>query len=444
MQELGKGQKIKLEHLDFIKVSMSIESKVTIDISCFGVDAQDKLSDDRYFVFYNQKSSPNREIVSNPQFGDNETFDIKLKSLPSTIAKLVFTATIDGEGDFSTIGNSHIRIFDNKQEIYRFSFNGSFFEKEKAIIISEIYIKDNIWRLGCVAQGFNGGLSALLKNFGGEEVKEEIKETPRQVEKIKLDKKVQLEKRVKEEAPQLVNLTKSLIVSLEKKNLFDITAKVALVLDASGSMYGQYQRGDVQLIVDKVMPIALCFDDDGEIEVWAFAKDQKRLNSVTTKNISNYVNKEWGGWGNWMNKLHASINNEPVVMRDIFKTYKDSDTPAFVIFISDGGVGYNDQIEQILIESSKYPIFWQFIGIGGSNYGILQKLDDLKGRYVDNCNFFSLDHIKSITDEKLYELLLNEFPIWLKDSKVQAMLQKTSSSTNGSTNKSFFGSIFGN
>jgi stress response protein SCP2 len=443
MQELGKGQKIKLERLDFVKVGLSIVSKATIDISCFGVDTHDKLSDDRYFVFYNQKSSPNREIVSNPQFGDNETFEINLKSLPSTIAKLVFTATIDGEGDFSTIGNSYIRIFDNKQEVYRFSFNGSFFEKEKAIIISEIYIKDNIWRLGCVAQGFNGGLSALLKNFGGEEAKEEIKETPKQVEKIKLDKKVQLEKRVKEEAPQLVNLTKSLIVSLEKKNLFDIIAKVALVLDASGSMYGQYQRGDVQLIVDRVMPIALCFDDDGEIEAWAFAEDQKRFNSVTTKNISNYVNKEWGGWDNWMSKLNASINNEPVVMRDIFKTYNDSDTPVFVIFISDGGVGYNDQIEQILIESSRYPIFWQFIGIGGSNYGILQKLDDLKGRYVDNCNFFSLDHIKSITDEKLYELLLNEFPIWLKDSKVQAMLSKTSSSITASTNKSFFGSIFG-
>jgi len=440
MQELGKGQKIKLERLDFVKVGLSIVSKATIDISCFGVDTHDKLSDDRYFVFYNQKSSPNREIVSNPQFGDNETFEINLKSLPSTIAKLVFTATIDGEGDFSTIGNSYIRIFDNKQEVYRFSFNGSFFEKEKAIIISEIYIKDNIWRLGCVAQGFNGGLGALLKNFGGEEVKEEIKETPKQVEKIKLDKKVQLEKRVKEEAPQLVNLTKSLIVSLEKKNLFDITAKVALVLDASGSMYEQYQRGDVQLIVDRVMPIALCFDDDGEIEVWAFDEKKKRLNPVTTKNIKDYINRESGGWSKWG---LGGGTNEPVVMRDIFKTYKDSNTPAFVIFISDGCSGDDRGMEQILKESSKYPIFWQFIGIGGSNYGVLQKLDDLSGRYVDNCNFFSLDHIRSVTDEKLYDLLLNEFPVWLKDSKVQAMLSKTSSSITASTNKSFFGSIFG-
>jgi tellurite resistance protein TerA len=186
--------KVKLENLDFVKVSISINTKANIDIACFGVDNKDKLNDDRYFVFYNQKSSPNREIISNPQFGDNETFDIKLKSLPSNITKLVFTATIDGEGDFSIIQNSYIRVFDNTQEIYRFNFDGSFFVKERAIIISEIYIKDNIWRLGCVAQGFNGGLSALLKNFGGEEIKEEINETPKQEDKIKLEK-ITLEKK---------------------------------------------------------------------------------------------------------------------------------------------------------------------------------------------------------------------------------------------------------
>ena len=219
--------------------------------------------------------------------------------MPNFINKLVFVATIDGNGEFSKIRNSYLKLFDvglilNK-ELYKFNFSGSTFDKEKAIIIAEIYKKDNIWRLNNVGQGFNGGLSALLKHFGGEEKNEtssQAQTTNKSSKTVSLDKKVMLEKRVEKEAPQLVNLTKSFIVSLEKKaDLKDITVRVALVLDISGSMTGQYRRGDVQLVVDKVMPIALYFDDNGEIETWAFACKSKRLSSVQTSNILNYIKR---------------------------------------------------------------------------------------------------------------------------------------------------------
>ena len=49
-----------------------------------------------------------------------------------------------------------------------YQFSGADFSAEKAIIISEIYLK-TVWRVAAVGQGFNGGLSALLKHFGGEE-----------------------------------------------------------------------------------------------------------------------------------------------------------------------------------------------------------------------------------------------------------------------------------
>ena len=69
------------------------------------------------------------------------------------------------------------------------------------------------------------------------------------------------------------------------------------------------------------------------------------------------------------------------------------------------------------------PIFWQFVGIGGRNYGVLEKLDDMTGRIVDNCNFFALDRITSISDERLYELLLEEFPSWLNEAKVKGVIR---------------------
>ena len=71
---------------------------------------------------------------------------------------------------------------------------------------------------------------------------------------------------------------------------------------------------------------------------------------------------------------------------------------------------------------AKYPIFWQFVGIGGSSYGILECLDTMSGRTVDNCNFFSLDDIKKISDAELYDRLLNEFPDWLRAAKAKGII----------------------
>ena len=79
-------------------------------------------------------------------------------------------------------------------------------------------------------------------------------------------------------------------------------------------------------------------------------------------------------------------------------------------------------MQDILTQASSLPIFWQFVGIGGRNYGVLEKLDDMQGRVVDNCNFFALDKVDGISDERLYELLLEEFPLWLNDIKRKNLL----------------------
>jgi hypothetical protein len=43
-------------------------------------------------------------------------------------------------------------------------------------------------------------------------------------------------------------------------------------------------------------------------------------------------------------------------------------------------------------------------------------------RLVDNANFFHLDRIEEVTDEQLYDQLLNEFPQWLKAAKAKRIL----------------------
>lgn len=118
-------------------------------------------------------------------------------------------------------------------------------------------------------------------------------------------------------------------------------------------------------------------------------------------------------------------NDEPVVIKEIIKYYKKSKSslPAYVVFISDGGVGSDDEIEELLRESASLPIFWQFVGIGGSDYGILENLDTMMGRVVDNCNFFALDDLHQISEQELYDRLLEEFPQWLTAAKAKRIIR---------------------
>lgn len=174
MQNLTRGQKLKLSDLTpstFFGVGLQTNAPgLVFDISCFGVDENNKLSDDRYFVFYNQKASPEGALRQmGPQGGDTETFAVNLAQLPAHIRRLVFAITIDGNGTMSQLQNGHVRIVVAGQEIARFAFAGRDFSTEKAIIAAEIYFKD-VWRIAAVGQGFAGGLSALLKHYGGEEV----------------------------------------------------------------------------------------------------------------------------------------------------------------------------------------------------------------------------------------------------------------------------------
>ncbi|MGK5549969.1 TerD family protein, partial [Streptomyces sp. URMC 127] len=57
-------------------------------------------------------------------------------------------------------------------EVARYSFTGTEFSTERAVMLGDVYLKD-VWRFAAVGQGFDGGLEALLRNFGGEVLEEE-------------------------------------------------------------------------------------------------------------------------------------------------------------------------------------------------------------------------------------------------------------------------------
>ncbi|MFI6660465.1 TerD family protein [Streptomyces sp. NPDC050523] len=181
-REFQRGHKARISDLTagtdlYVGVQISGPG-LTFDISCFGLDADERLSDDRYFVFFNQPKSPEESIqLLGAQAGDTESFRVTLDRIPAQIQKLSFTATLDGAGQMSQIAPGHIRIVAGGEEVARYSFNGSEFSTERAVMLGDFYLKD-VWRFAAVGQGFDGGLDALLKNFGGEVAEEEQPAAP--------------------------------------------------------------------------------------------------------------------------------------------------------------------------------------------------------------------------------------------------------------------------
>ncbi|MFD5147710.1 TerD family protein [Streptomyces sp. NPDC058401] len=176
-REFQRGHKAKISDLTAgtdLYVGVQIAGPgLAIDISCFGLDADEQLSDDRYFVFFNQPKSPEESIQQlGTQAGDTESFRVTLDRIPANIHKLSFAASIDGAGQMSQIGPGYIRVVAGGEEVVRYSFSGSEFSTERALMIGDFYLKD-VWRFAAVGQGFDGGLAALLQNFGGEVAEEE-------------------------------------------------------------------------------------------------------------------------------------------------------------------------------------------------------------------------------------------------------------------------------
>jgi stress response protein SCP2 len=406
-----KGQKVdvtKDRSLNEIDVFLGWSSKnkeMGLDCAAFLLSDLDLCKKEEHFIFYGNPFSPGSVVThSTINQSDNEKITIALPKLQDDVKKIAFSLTVyEGEKlghQFGQVANMYIRIVDrsNSQELLRYEF-GSDLSRETAIVVAELYLYKGEWRFNAIGSGFFGGLAALCKNYGLD-VEDEALQTD--------DSNLSPRKKIVQAA-------------FEEKKLNGVIARVGLVLDISGSMRNLYSDGTVQGVVDRILAVASKFDDNQTLDVWIYDNEFSRLPSVKENEIENYVMKHI------MNNdtVHKfGRNNEPLVMEDVICKYTKEEPsihPAFIVFINDGGVV--KPTKKVIIDSSTLPIFWQFVGIGSSDFELLRKLDEMEGRFVDNANFFHLDDIAAISDELLYDDLLNEFPDWLKAAKNKGVLQ---------------------
>lgn len=461
---LQRGMREKIaNHIDpkaGFCIEMAVVGPAVYDFSCFGIDQSGRLSDDRYMIFYNQTASPADEITLALD-NNSAKFSVDLSKLPPAIDRLVFTASIDGNGTMGEItAHRFVLVQDNTPRI-SMELSGSDFRQEKAVISVEIYRKGE-WRIAATANGFNGGLSALLAAYGGTEIFSEpavqnpvnaapsgpqpvpaVPDRPapapapcapedtergltqKIMGKISLSKdKVNLEKHV-------VSLSKC-VVSLSKEsgvNLGSASAKVVVVLDYSGSMSRLYTNGTVQHTIDRLVPLGLTFDDNGSIDVYLFQNDYRKMADLSLSNYEDYVRNVIAvsgysmGGTNYAPVLSAIIEGGVRYQGGFWRIGRmpqrtaaivDDAEPTFILFITDGENADRNETDRIILKSSDMNVFIQFIGIGNYRFKYLQQLDDMPGRKRDNTGFSRMKDLEKADDNELYMNVLRQFSLWLR------------------------------
>jgi stress response protein SCP2 len=445
---ISKGANAPLQSGPF-KAVVSFGSRpsgLDVDVSAYLLRSDGQTRGDGDMVFYNQPSSPDGAVGFDQA---SSTFSIDTAALASDVEKIAFCVVVDG-GSADALGWIAI---DAGGVSFRHETAG---QPEAAIIVAEAYLRAGQWKLRAVGQGFAGGLEPLARSFGIE-VDQDDEEAPATTgfatiapaDSPRTSTSDPFVVAAPESAPRTsaqnpfvaeppkptgVNLSKvdlrkhKVGVSLAKKGVADVKADVLLVIDASGSMDALYRNGTVQETAERMVPVALKLDDDGLLDTWYYATGCAQMEPLDERSMIGFVARTLpkpnapvkGTKGAGMFNRPTSIgygNNEPVVMEAILRQNSGRrPRPLLVLFVTDGGIdeSTSDVIKDILRRSSNLPVFWQFIGVGNANYGVLRSLDTIEERTVDNAGFFAVDDLARITDDELYDRMLSEFPDWLK------------------------------
>lgn len=247
-----------------------------------------------------------------------------------------------------------------------------------------------------------------------------------------------------------------LTLSLEKKGILSIRARVATAYDRSGSMDPLYENGVMQEYTNRMIPLGMRFDDNATIDNWAFHNDVFPLGPITVDNVATFVKdeiepitsrgtsfapvlrsitehyfgtpekpvptrpatpavtKKKGFFASLFGsktvepEITPSVAPEPVSVPNA----PEVEDPVYLIFQTDGVNDDKQATDKLLGYLESKDIYIQFVGIGDvSQFEFIQKMGD---KY-NNVGFMHVADLAKTSDGALYDMLINdEFKSFLK------------------------------
>jgi tellurite resistance protein TerA len=160
MSDITKGGNAPLPSSS-ATLEIGIPAGSSIDVTALQLYANGKVRGDGDMCFFNQTEIGGGAIRLSPSAAI-QRFEIDTARIGTEVEKIVITAAIES-GSFSNIAGITVNIVGGPRLVVDTAGRS-----EAALILCEIYRRNNEWKIRNVSQGFNGGLQALAEHFGVE------------------------------------------------------------------------------------------------------------------------------------------------------------------------------------------------------------------------------------------------------------------------------------
>ena len=183
---LSKGGNISLTKesrgLSTIHVNVGWEVKsrdgsaFLVQIACFLLGQDGRIQEDTDWIFFDHPECMDGAVSYGKKrerdLRDKESITMCFAQIPQRIHHLSVTANIyearERKQTFGDVRAVFVRVLnaDTNEEIVRYELEEDPSSLCTALILAEIYRKDNEWKFKAVGQGFKDGLKPLVESFG--------------------------------------------------------------------------------------------------------------------------------------------------------------------------------------------------------------------------------------------------------------------------------------
>jgi Mg-chelatase subunit ChlD len=214
-----------------------------------------------------------------------------------------------------------------------------------------------------------------------------------------------------------VNLSKAaekVGVSLAKRDLNGMRGRVIVLLDHSRSMYGDFQSGTVQKLLERTLGFGLQVDSSGTVEVIPFDSKVWDTVYVAVRNYPQATAQVWKATQMGSTNLTAALEK----VRDIATKTPE---PIVCVVLTDGDPNDRRSCTATVVDLARYPVFLKFLALRDVPY--LSELDDMDGgRLIDNVDAKTIADPAGISDEDFAEAMVDEWGTWIDAAKAAGVL----------------------
>ncbi len=204
-------------------------------------------------------------------------------------------------------------------------------------------------------------------------------------------------------------------ISLSKAGLDGIRAEAVMILDHSGSMFGGYQNGMVQTLVERALAFALQIDGDGKIPVIPFDSRLWPTVEVTLDNYANVVNRDI-----FRPNQMGGTQLAPA-LRHVLGIAQTSDAPLYVVIVTDDDPNDRAEVMQLLKDLKRYAVFIKVLTLVPAPFW--DRMDDEVTRgLVDNLDAKQVHDPAGMTDLAFADVMVDEWQSWVQAATAAGIL----------------------